>query len=73
MTQSDAQLHAGTRVVVACPGSTGTALPIATHDTVAGVSIFDRFTMQMWVPVQIDGAADDSEPRLVKREHVRRV
>ena len=35
--------------------------------TVSGAGVFDRYTMETWIPVQPDGAPSDAEPALVRR------
>ena len=35
--------------------------------TVSGAGLFDRYTMETWIPVQADGAPSDAEPTLVRQ------
>jgi len=38
--------------------------------TVTGTPIFDRYTSQVWVPVQPDGASADVEPSLIRKDSI---
>lgn len=40
------------------------------HGHVAAAPVFDRYTTTWWVPVHPDGAAEDSEPKWVRRDHI---
>ncbi len=46
-----------------------TSLPAATG-TVAGRPVFDRYTMETWIPVQPDGTSTDTEPTLIRRSNI---
>ncbi|PXY22614.1 hypothetical protein [Prauserella muralis] len=37
---------------------------------VAATPVFDRYTTTWWVPVQPDGAAEDTEPKWVRRDRI---
>jgi hypothetical protein len=38
--------------------------------TVAGAPVFDRYTMETWIPVQPDGASTDTEPALIRQGNI---
>ncbi|MTD55782.1 hypothetical protein [Amycolatopsis pithecellobii] len=70
MDHQNTGLSAGARVTYRVRGRSGDGPRPCCHGTVAGEPIFDRYTMEVWVPVQPDGASDDVEPRLIRKESI---
>ncbi|WP_329056214.1 hypothetical protein OG738_21660 [Amycolatopsis sp. NBC_01488] len=67
MDGSFRDLRNGTRVAYrARPRDVDTSRGCLTG-TVSGAGVFDRYTMETWIPVQADGAPSDAEPTLVRR------
>ena len=69
MDQNDS-LRAGTRVMYAVRSHAGETTRLCRRGTVTGASIFDRYTSQVWVPVQPDGSSEDVEPSLIRRDSI---
>lgn len=70
MEHRDAGLSTGTRVTYTVRGRSGEVTRSSCTGTIAGKPIFDRYTMEVWIPVQPDGASEDVEPRLIRRETI---
>jgi len=63
-------LCTGTRVTYAVRSNAGDVSRLCRRGTVAGKPIFDRYTSEVWVPVQPDGASEDVEPALIRRDSI---
>ncbi|HVW41194.1 MAG TPA: hypothetical protein VHC18_07580 [Amycolatopsis sp.] len=68
MDQQD-RLCTGTRVTYAVR-SNGEMTRFCRRGTVAGAPIFDRYTSEVWVPVQPDGTSEDVEPSLIRQDSI---
>ncbi|HJQ47220.1 MAG TPA: hypothetical protein VJ870_13020 [Amycolatopsis sp.] len=63
------ELCTGTRVTYAVR-SAGEMTRLCRRGTVTGAPIFDRYTSQVWVPVQPDGTSEDIEPSLIRKDSI---
>lgn len=70
MDQGQQGLRAGTRVTYKVRGRAGDVTRLCRRGTVTGTPIFDRYTSQVWVPVQPDGASADVEPSLIRKDSI---
>jgi hypothetical protein len=63
-------LCAGARVTYVPRQRNRELAPPPVMGTVAGAPVFDRYTMETWIPVQPDGTSTDTEPALIRHGNI---